>query len=319
MRNKIIVFVVILTLVSLLFGCAVQEDNVPESDMPSGGEDVEGDTVPPTNEGDDNIAPEDIPGNDDTDSNVGDDETPSDPPSGGETPHDPPESGGDNIEPVPPVIKPTVTYDRLLLVTSKELNVRERPSGNSRAIARLRAGNAVALIEKVNSKWYKTYYIGKEAYISSSYVREIAIPRTNDNNLERVILEGKKLLGYPYVWGSQRYHWGNGILNKDFVMGKFDCSALMQYIFYKGARINLDVTTRKQVVQGTLVEDEVRRGDVLFFTNTARKDRYGIERVGHVALYLGGNYILHTAVDYAVIEEVSRERWSNYLVAKRFF
>ncbi|MDE7208316.1 MAG: C40 family peptidase [Clostridia bacterium] len=43
-----------------------------------------------------------------------------------------------------------------------------------------------------------------------------------------------------------------------------------------------------------------------------------MERVGHVALYLGDNYILHTASDHAVIEEISAKRWSYFIVAKRF-
>ena len=126
-------------------------------------------------------------------------------------------------------------------------------------------------------------------------------------------------MGYPYVWGSQRYHWGNGVLNSNFVQGEFDCSALMQYIFFKGAGILMDLNTRTQVLQGKKVADgDLRRGDVMFFTNASRYNNTGVERVGHVALYLGNNYILHTASDHAVIEEISSTRWGYFLVAKRF-
>ena len=34
--------------------------------------------------------------------------------------------------------------------------------------------------------------------------------------IEKAIEFGANLLGYPYVWGSQRYHWGNGVLNINF-------------------------------------------------------------------------------------------------------
>ena len=81
----------------------------------------------------------------------------------------------------------------------------------------------------------------------------------------------------------------------------------------------MDLNTRTQVVQGEKVkEGQLRRGDVMFFTNDSRYNNTGIERVGHVALYLGDNYILHTASDYAVIEEISAKRWSYFIVAKRF-
>ena len=59
------------------------------------------------------------------------------------------------------------------------------------------------------------------------------------------------------------------------------------------------------------------RGDLLFFTNADREDESGIERVGHVALYLGDGYILHTSEDYAVIEEISPTRESYFIEARR--
>ena len=93
----------------------------------------------------------------------------------------------------------------------------------------------------------------------------------------------------------------------------------MQYIFYKGASELLQVTTRTQVVQGQYVsKSELRRGDCIYFTNESRQNLTGVERVGHVAVYLGDNYILHTASDYARIEKISTARWKHYLEARRF-
>ncbi len=142
-----------------------------------------------------------------------------------------------------------------------------------------------------------------------------------DNGSERaesVIGVAKTLLGYPYVWGSQRYHRGNGILNTNFVAGEFDCSALTQYAYYKGAGVLLDVTTRTQVKQGTPVGfDDLERGDLMFFTNSSRYRLTGTERVGHVAIYLGDNYILHTASDHAVIEPISPSRRAYFIEGRR--
>ena len=137
-------------------------------------------------------------------------------------------------------------------------------------------------------------------------------------NIEKAIEFGANLLGYPYVWGSQRYHWGNGKLNTNFVNGEFDCSAFVQYIYYKTNGVLLDVTSRAQSLEGKLVEKrDLQRGDLMFFTNASRKDKVGIEKVGHVGIYFGNNYILHTASDYAVIEPISSTRWSYYLHSRR--
>ena len=104
-----------------------------------------------------------------------------------------------------------------------------------------------------------------------------------------------------------------------FTTQKFDCSSLIQYIFYKGADKVLQVTTRTQVTQGKYVaREDLQRGDCIYFTNEERQYKTGVERVGHVALYLGNDYILHTASDYARIEKMSAKRWGFYIEARRF-
>ena len=63
--------------------------------------------------------------------------------------------------------------------------------------------------------------------------------------------------------------------------------------------------------------ENIARGDLLFYTNAQRYDKTGVERIGHVALYLGENYILHTASDYAVIEQMSATRQKYFVTARR--
>ena len=73
------------------------------------------------------------------------------------------------------------------------------------------------------------------------------------------------------------------------------------------------------MVQGDPVpRSQLSRGDCIYFTNSTREDYTGIERVGHVAIYLGDNYILHTSSDYARIEKMSSQRWAYYIEARRF-
>ena len=175
-----------------------------------------------------------------------------------------------------------------------------------------------AVIEK-SGDWYKTYYRGNTAYISASYGAVFTIEKTKDSSVESVISEGYKLLGVPYVYGAVRLHDGKGNMLSGFTAQKFDCSSLIQYIFYKGSKTLLSTTTRTQIKQGEYVApDDLQRGDCIFFTNDERQYNTGIERVGHVALYLGNNYILHTASDYAHIEQISQKRWSYYIEARRF-
>ena len=165
--------------------------------------------------------------------------------------------------------------------------------------------------------WYETRYKNGTAYISKKFCVLVDMEANEEDRVEAVIAEGTKHLGTKYVYGAVRYHDGRGNKLKNFTTSAFDCSSLMQYMFYQGAGIYLNMTTRTQISQGKAVTDDLKRGDLMFFTNESRKNNTGIERVGHVALYLGDNYILHTASDYAKIEQISQTRWSYYLSARR--
>ena len=177
--------------------------------------------------------------------------------------------------------------------------------------------NDILSYQGIKDNYYITTYKEQKAFVHKDYCSLIEFDTSNEN-IEKAIEFGSNLLGYPYVWGSERYHWGNGILNKNFVNGKFDCSAFVQYIYYKTNGVLLDVTSRAQSTEGKLVADgDLQRGDLMFFTNASRKDKVGIEKVGHVGIYFGNNYILHTASDYAVIEPITSTRWSYYLHSRR--
>ena len=196
------------------------------------------------------------------------------------------------------------------------LRVRAKPNTSSTILGRLDSGDMVVFLGKENG-FYKTWYKEKVGYVASSYCDFYVIEKTSEK-VERALDFGYKLLGYPYVWGSVRCHDGDGVKNAAFKGTEFDCSALVQYIYYAACKIKLGVTTREQVKNGTAVSRKnLRRGDLLFFTNADRAHLSGNERIGHVALYLGDNYILHTASDYAVIEPISSARWANYITARR--
>lgn len=205
---------------------------------------------------------------------------------------------------------------RYLEVTASSLNVRTGAGTDYALLGRVARGELLAADGEADG-WQKTLFCGRTAYVSAAYVRPVEFDASSSAR-EAVIREGAALLGTPYVYGAVRLHDGRGNFLPAFDETRFDCSSLMQYIFYRGAGLLLNVTTRTQVVQGTHVREEaLERGDLMFFTNASRKDKTGLERVGHVALYLGDGYILHTASDFAKIEKLSPLRISYFLEARR--
>ena len=205
-----------------------------------------------------------------------------------------------------------------LRITGDSVNLRSGAGTNYTVIGSGKMGETYAVVGKQGA-WYETYYRGKRVYVSASYVALTTLSKSADEDVENVINEGYKLLGVPYVYGAVRVHDGNGKLLSGFTAQKFDCSSLVQYVFYKGAKTLLQVNTRTQVLQGKYVDkNALQRGDCIFFTNESRVHLSGIDRIGHVAIYLGDNYILHTASDYARIEKISASRWKYYVEARRF-
>jgi len=227
------------------------------------------------------------------------------------------EEGGEDVEeiaPTPPPVAKTVEYIRC---TGDSVNLRAGAGTSYSVVGNAKKGEIYSVTEK-HGNWYQTYYRGKTVYISAAYCTVFSLKK-DTNSVESVLDEGYKLLGVPYVYGAVRLHDGKGNMLSGFTTQKFDCSSLVQYVFYKGAGKTLQVTTRTQVKQGTYVpKSDLRRGDCIYFTNESRKHLSGIERVGHVAIYLGDNYILHTATDYARIEKMTASRWAFYIETRRF-
>ncbi len=217
-----------------------------------------------------------------------------------------------------PPAPPVSAKAQYVKLTANSVNIRSGAGTDYKVLGSAEKGSRYAIIGQTGN-WYKTYYRNQTAYLYASYGSIFTLEKSEDEDVENVIAEGYKLLGTPYVYGAVRFHDGNGKLLKGFSVTKFDCSSLMQYIFYKGAGTLLQSHSRAQVLQGKYVKRaDLQRGDCMFFTNESRKDKTGIERVGHVALYLGDGYILHTASDYARIEPLTQARWNYYIEARRF-
>lgn len=223
------------------------------------------------------------------------------------------ESSSEIVPETPPAPQST----QYIRCTGDSVNLRSGAGTGYSVLGTAEKNTAYVVLGKTGG-WYKTYYRGKIAYISASYVSVFSLEKA-DEKTEDVLEHGYKLIGVPYVYGAVRLHDGKGNFLKGFTAQKFDCSSLVQYVFYQGAGILLDVTTRTQVKQGKFVpRSALKRGDCIYFTNEERQNKTGTERIGHVAIYLGNDYILHTASDYARIEKMTAKRWSFYVEARRF-
>lgn len=202
----------------------------------------------------------------------------------------------------------TYTY---LKCKATDLAVRTGANTSSTVLGRIQKGEYLPYYSK-QGKWYETRYLGKKAYVHADYFTTVTLTLP-ESEYEGAISKAYELLGTKYVYGAIRYHDGKGNLLSNFSIKAFDCSSLVQYAYYIGEGIVLDVTTRTQAVQGIKV-DKAERGYLLYMTNDSRRNKTGIERIGHVAIYLGGDLILHTASDYAKIEELSAKRKSDTLI-----
>jgi cell wall-associated NlpC family hydrolase len=99
----------------------------------------------------------------------------------------------------------------------------------------------------------------------------------------KIILTGLQYLGTPYVFNAPSYR-----------TDRFDCSSFIQYIFRENG-IHLPRNSRQQFLVGRPISfHRIKKGDLLFFTTKARKNRKGLSRVGHVAIYMGQGRMLHT-------------------------
>ena len=250
-----------------------------------------------------------------TENEVSSADSSSEPPLPPSTPSAPKE---DSSAPSPTPTPPKTESAKYIRLTGDNVNIRKGAGTNSTTLGSAKKGTMYALIEKTGN-WYKTYYKNQTAYVYAEYASVFTLEKNEESDVEAVIEEGYKLLGVPYVYGAVRFHDGTGRLLGGFSAQKFDCSSLVQYVFYKGAGVKLGTHTRAQVKQGKFVKRaDIQRGDCIYFTNEERKYNTGIERVGHVAIYLGNDYILHTSSDFARIEKLSAKRWSYYIETRRF-
>ncbi len=177
-------------------------------------------------------------------------------------------------------------------VKAEVLNVRQEPSTDSKILTQIIAGSLYVVSEETNENWLKII-IGSEieGYVAREFVTydyalqdaveyvpepEEELPSINPVRLE-IVNNAMQYLGGAYVWGGTTL--GVGV----------DCSGFMLRIFEQYG-YSLPRTSYWQVNAGVPVSfEEMQPGDLIFYWNNS------LGRVGHVALYMGNNLIVHAA------------------------
>lgn len=119
---------------------------------------------------------------------------------------------------------------------------------------------------------------------------------------DKIITLGKDYIGVKYKFGA-----------KPGSTTSFDCSSFTQYIFGKFG-IKLPRVSSTQATKGVKVEKKnLKKGDLVFF----RVARTG-KKIGHVAVYIGNNKILHTyGATGVTTSSISSGYWSTHYVTAR--
>jgi cell wall-associated NlpC family hydrolase len=128
--------------------------------------------------------------------------------------------------------------------------------------------------------------------------RRTRTPAVTNASAARVLATADNYLGTRYSYGGDSPDEG------------FDCSGFVQYVFGRHG-VELPRTSRLQATAGRALPLDVQSlqpGDILLFASTGT-------RVNHVAIYVGGNRMLHSTAGAGgvVYDDLSTPRGKWYL------
>lgn len=194
--------------------------------------------------------------------------------------------------------------EELLVVTTDVLNVREEPNTDCQVSTQVSTGEKLEILEDETDGWYKININNLVGYVAAEYVekrnilptaievKEVVVttpskptvtPSIDPSQLSSEVSQtavdlinyAMQFLGNPYVAG------GNSLTNGT------DCSGFTKLIF---ANFGYDLprTSADYLYAGTQIPlSSIKPGDLLLY-------KYG-SRIGHVAIYIGNNQIIHAS------------------------
>lgn len=187
---------------------------------------------------------------------------------------------------------------------NKGVNFRADQSTSSKVYGLVPKGTELQ-VQAANNYWVLVSYNGKTGYVSRNYVTvhedPVVIPKAT-----AVINTGKTYLGVPYKFGAKA---GSGY---------FDCSLFTQTAFGKNG-ITLPRNSRQQSQVGSYVsKSNLKAGDLVFFSTVATDKKSGVNRIGHVGIYIGDGMMIHTYGAGGVkITSINKEWWADHYITAR--
>ncbi|MDQ1911048.1 NlpC/P60 family protein [Paenibacillus sp. GD4] len=181
-----------------------------------------------------------------------------------------------------------------------------KPDAAAAKLGIIPAGTHVSVTKEENADWLQISMDGQTGFIpaSAAAYRRAADRPAWEQKADAIIAEGLRYLGAPYEFGASTKQTAT-----------FDCSSFLKHIFAQEG-YTLPRDSRQQSRIGSDIKlSELRKGDLIFFTTPQRKNKSGIEQIGHVSMYLGDNLMLHTfRVGIGVTVTELDSNWTNRIV-----
>jgi len=188
------------------------------------------------------------------------------------------------------------------------VNLRSEPDVSSATVSEelLPAGSKLHVVREASALWLEVRTPdGRSGYVSAKpKYTNYRSDTLADKQADELIAYGKTFEGTPYEFGASPDQTKT-----------FDCSSFVKRVYEDVLSIELPRVSYNQAKEGTEVSlDELRKGDLLFFS--AR----GLD-IGHVAIYIGDNQILHTySKEKGVHIEAFNGQWTKrFVTARRLF
>lgn len=187
-----------------------------------------------------------------------------------------------------------VKYIATKYTKSDSIVLREYPNLKSKKVATLKKGSVLKVTNKKTmngSVWVLGESNEKNGWVELRYLSN----QKEDKSLSKAVEYGSKYIGIPYKFGG---------IKKD----GFDCSGFTQYI-YKSLKKDIPRTASKQYESSSKIsKNKANPGDLVFFSNDGKK-------VTHVAIYAGGDKILHASTSKGVkIGKINDGYWNKRLI-----